>query len=146
MGFKNEVASRKIKLCLVVIIGRKFAGPIQHFCEFSHFSTFLRASWSVARSGAKTSSVNGSMAQGLRLASSARGQVLIGNRDTAGAQKRASDQAGVAQGSDARPSKDPMRVRNVEEKLAANLVAAIEVVSHDGFSCECRMMAAWSGR
>lgn len=60
--------------------------------------------------------------------------------------ERATCQASVARRSDAGPSDDAVRSRNVEEDVAANLVAAIEVVSHVGFSCERRMMAAWSGR
>jgi hypothetical protein len=55
-------------------------------------------------------------------------------------------QAGIAQCSDAKPSDAPEGAKNVEEILAANPIAAIEVISHGGFSCSCRIVAAWSGR
>ena len=48
-------------------------------------------------------------------------------------------QAGAAQCGDAEPSDVLVGLRNVEEIVAPNPVAAIEVVSHRGVSCVCRM-------
>ncbi|KRA42043.1 hypothetical protein ASD80_09970 [Devosia sp. Root635] len=77
MGFEHEVTAHEVTQSLVVVRFR--AQPGRHFPVFHDFH-ILRASGSVARSGAAASSDKGSIAQGLRLALSARGQspVAIG--------------------------------------------------------------------
>ena len=72
-------------------------------------------------------------------APSARGQNPTGNRGWGRGLNGVRCQASVAQCGDAEPSDAPRGRRNVEEIVAANPVAAIEVISHRGVSCVSRM-------
>ena len=126
--------SLRIRSCSAPSSSGSGLGPEVIFQVFIVFRHFCRREgpWHEQACGAARRI--GSMAQWLRFARSARSTEPAGHRVGQGPRKR--DLRGRhARCANAGPPGDPDRTRNVEEFVAANPIAAIEVISHVALLC-----------